>query len=159
MNVIEGSHIASTAKIAIIVARFNQAINNHLLEGTIDTLKRFGQIQDKNITVVWVPGSYELPITAKILSMQSKYDALVVLGTIIRGVTEHFEFIYKSCNFGLSRIAIDSIIPIGLGLLVTNDIGQAIERSGVKGNNKGKEAALAVLEMINILKIIKVSSS
>ncbi|CAD83306.1 6,7-dimethyl-8-ribityllumazine synthase (riboflavin synthase beta chain) [Candidatus Blochmanniella floridana] len=156
MDVIEGNTVVSNiTKIVVVVARFNKAINNHLLEGTIDTLKRVGQVQDENITIVWVPGAYELPLVSQALSISNKYDAIIVLGTIIRGITEHFEFIYKSCNFGLSNISISNLVPIGLGLLVTNDIGQAVERIGIKGNNKGSEAALAALEMINILKTIK----
>lgn len=154
MNIIEGKVTSSASKIAIVVSRFNRFINNNLLEGTLDTLNRVGHIQDNNITVVWVPGAYELPLIVKALAIKNKYDALIALGTIIRGVTAHFEFILKSCNYGLSNISINSTLPIGLGLLTTDTIAQAIERSGVKNNNKGSEAALAVLEMINLLKLI-----
>lgn len=154
MHIIESNIISDKSKIAIVVSRVNRFINNNLLEGAIDILNRVGNVQNKNITVVWVPGAYELPLIVKVLAVKKKYDALIALGTIIRGVTMHFEFILKSCNYSLSTIAIDNALPIGLGLLVADDIGQAIERSGIKNSNKGSEAALAALEMINILKII-----
>lgn len=154
MNVIESNIVSDEAKIAIVVSRFNRFINNNLLEGAIDILSRVGYVQNKNITIIWVPGAYELPLTIKALALKKKYDALIALGTIIRGVTMHFEFILKSCNYGLSNISIENTLPIGLGLLAANDIAQAIERSGIKNNNKGSEAALAALEMINILKMI-----
>lgn len=155
MNIIEGEIVAKEAKIAIVIARINRFINKNLLEGSIDVLKRIGNIQDKNITVIWVPGSYELPLIAKILAMSSKYDAIIVLGTVVRGMTVHFEFISKECNSSISKISVENMLPIGFGLLVTDDINQAIERSGIKGNNKGAEVALSVLEMINILKVLK----
>lgn len=154
MNNIEGSVISNTAKIAIVISRFNRFINNNLLEGAIDVLTRVGGVQNENITIVWVPGAYELPLIIKALAIKNKYHALIAIGTVIRGITAHFEFVVKACNYGLSRVSIDNMLPIGLGLLVVDDIGQAIERSGIKSNNKGTEAALAVLEMINVLKII-----
>lgn len=154
MNLIEANIISETSKIAIAVSRVNRVINNNLLEGALDILNRVGCVQNENITIIWVPGAYELSLTTAALAATKKYDALIVLGTIIRGATPHFDFILKSCNYGFSNISINNILPIGLGLLVVNDIAQAIERSGIKSNNKGTEAALAVLEMINILKKI-----
>lgn len=155
MNVIEGGFIAKEAKIAIVVVRFNRFINENLLKGALDILQRVGHVQDENITIVWIPGAYELPLITKVLAMSDKYDAIVVLGAVIRGFTMHFEFIAKECSTGISNIAMQYALPIGFGLLTTNDINQAIERSGIKSNNKGTEAALAVLEMINILKVIR----
>lgn len=155
MNIIESDIIANEAKIAIAVVRFNRFVNNNLLEGALDILQRIGHVQDKNITIIWVPGAYELPLIAKALAISHKYDGIIALGTVIRGFTVHFEFISKECSSGLSKISMENTLPIGFGLLTTDNISQAIERSGIKSNNKGSEAALAVLEMINILKMIK----
>lgn len=155
MNIIESDVIANTSKIAIVVSRFNRFINKNLLEGALDILQRVGHVKDENITVIWVPGAYELPLITRVIAISHKYDAIVVLGTIIRGLTMHFEFISKECSSSISNIAVSNTLPIGFGLLTTDNISQAIERSGIKNNNKGSEAALAVLEMINILKIIK----
>ncbi|ADV33634.1 6,7-dimethyl-8-ribityllumazine synthase [Candidatus Blochmanniella vafra str. BVAF] len=165
MNVIESNNVVTNAvKIAIVVARFNRFINNNLLDGAIDVLRRIGCVKDQNITVVWVPGAYELSLAIKALAItnsirnnnknKNNYDALIALGTIIRGETEHFHFISRSCSAQLTKISIDNILPIGLGLLVTNNVKQAVERAGIKDKNKGAEAALAVLEMINILKLL-----
>lgn len=155
MNIIESDVIAKEAKIAIAVVRFNRFINENLLDGALDVLQRIGRVKDENITVVWVPGAYELPLVIKVLAMSNKYDAIVALGTVIRGITMHFEFVSRECSAGISDVAIQNTLPIGFGLLTTDDINQAIERAGIKSNNKGAEAALAILEMINILKIIK----
>ncbi|MGK2889607.1 MAG: 6,7-dimethyl-8-ribityllumazine synthase [Candidatus Malihini olakiniferum] len=154
MNVIEGVVATPDARIAIAIARFNHFINDSLLEGAIDALKRIGQVKDENITVVWVPGAYELPITACALA-KSGYDAVVALGTVIRGSTAHFEYVSGECSSGLANVAINSDIPVTFGVLTTESIEQAIERAGTKAGNKGAEAALTALEMINILKNIK----
>lgn len=155
MNIIESDLITKDARVAIAVVRFNRFVNKNLLEGALDTLKRIGHVQDENITVVWVPGAYELPLIVKVLAMSHKYDAIVALGTVVRGLTMNFEFISRQCSISISDIAVQNILPIGFGVLTTEDVNQAIERSGIKSNNKGSEAALAVLEMINILKIIE----
>lgn len=155
MNIIEGEVIAKEAKIAVVVVRFNRFVNENLLTGALDILQRIGCVKNENITVVWVPGAYELPLTTEVLAVSGRYNAIIVLGTVIRGATMHFEFISKECSSGMSNISIKNKLPIGFGLLTTDDMSQAIERSGIKNNNKGAEAALAVLEMINILKIIR----
>lgn len=155
MNIIASSLNAASAKIAIAVVRVNRFINKNLLEGAIDVLQRIGYVREENITVVWVPGSYELPLITKVLAISNKYDAIIALGTVIRGLTMNFEFISNSCSSGISKVSVQNMLPIGFGLLTTDDVNQAIERSGIKGNNKGTEAALVVLEMINIIKSIK----
>ena len=127
MNIIEANVATPDARVAITIARFNNFINDSLLEGAIDALKRIGQVKDENITVVWVPGAYELPLAAGALAKTGKYDAVIALGTVIRGGTAHFEYVAE----------------------------QAIERAGTKAGNKGAEAALTALEMINVLKAIK----
>ncbi|ASY78534.1 6,7-dimethyl-8-ribityllumazine synthase [Pectobacterium parvum] len=158
MNVIEGVVATPDARVAIVIARFNHFINDSLLDGAIDALKRIGQVKDENITVVWVPGAYELPLTVRALTKSAKnggYDAVIALGTVIRGGTAHFEFVAGECSSGLSSVAMDSEIPVAFGVLTTESIEQAIERAGTKAGNKGAEAALTALEMINVLKAIK----
>ncbi|MFB6422099.1 MAG: 6,7-dimethyl-8-ribityllumazine synthase [Candidatus Malihini olakiniferum] len=151
MNIIKGIVATPNARIAIAIARFNHFINDSLLAGAIDSLKRIGQVKDENITVVWVPGAYELPMTARALA-KSGYDAIVALGTVIRGGTAHFEYIAGECSSRLADVAMNSDIPVTFGVLTTESIEQAIERAGTKAGNKGAEAALTALEMINVLK-------
>lgn len=155
MNVIEGVVATPDAKVAIAIARFNNFINDSLLSGALDALKRIGQVADDNITVVWVPGAYELPLATRVLANSNKYDAVIALGTVIRGGTAHFEFVAGECSSGLSSVAMNSEIPVAFGVLTTESIEQAIERAGTKAGNKGAEAALTALEMINVIKAIK----
>ncbi|AJC67344.1 MULTISPECIES: 6,7-dimethyl-8-ribityllumazine synthase [Dickeya] len=155
MNIIEGVVAAPNARVAIAIARFNHFINDSLLEGALDALKRIGQVKEENVTVVWVPGAYELPLTVRALANSQKYDAVVALGTVIRGGTAHFEFVAGECSSGLSHVAMNSDIPVAFGVLTTESIEQAIERAGTKAGNKGAEAALTALEMINVLHSIK----
>ena len=155
MNVIEGIVAAPQARIAITIARFNDFITDSLLDGAIDALKRIGQVSDSNITVVWVPGAYELPLAAQTLADTGKYDAIIALGTVIRGGTAHFEYVAGGASTGLSGVAINSKIPVSFGVLTTENIEQAIERAGTKAGNKGAEAAMTALEMINVIKAIK----
>ncbi|MBS0032534.1 6,7-dimethyl-8-ribityllumazine synthase [Candidatus Palibaumannia cicadellinicola] len=155
MKVIKGIVTASNAHIAIAIARFNHFVNHSLLDGAIDVLIRIGQVKDENITVVWVPGAYELPLTISVLAQSNKYDAVIALGTIIRGETTHFELVAGECSSGLSNVAINSALPVTFGILTTESIEQAIDRAGIKAGNKGAEAALAALEMIHVLQTIK----
>lgn len=155
MNVIEGNVAAPQARVAIAIARFNNFINDSLLEGAIDALKRIGQVSDANITVVWVPGAYELPLAVRTLAETERYDAVIALGTVIRGGTAHFEYVAGECSSGLSSVAMNSRIPVAFGVLTTENIEQAIERAGTKAGNKGAEAAMTALEMVNVIKAIK----
>lgn len=155
MNVIDSIIVASNARVAIAIARFNKFINQSLLDGAIHTLKCIGQVKDENITIVWVPGAYELPLTVHILANSKKYDAVIALGTIIRGSTAHFEFVAKECSNGIAMVAINAALPIAFGVLTTDSIEQAIERAGTNIGNKGAEAALTAIEMINVLQAIK----
>lgn len=155
MNVIEGVVATHNACIAIAIARFNNFINDSLLSGAVDALKRIGQVIDENITVVWVPGAYELPLVTRALAESGKFDAIIALGTVIRGGTTHFEFVAGECSSGLSSVAMNNRIPVSFGVLTTESIEQAIERAGTKAGNKGAEAALTALEMINIIKAIR----
>lgn len=154
MKTIEGIQIAADAKIAIIVARFNQFINQNLLAGAIDALTRSGQVKSINITVIWVPGAYELPLAAKIAAKSGKYNGIVALGAVIRGATAHFDYVASNASSGLMNVCLETSLPIGFGVLTTDTIEQAIERAGSKSGNKGAEAALVVLEMLNVLTAI-----
>lgn len=154
MNIIDVPVAAPEANIAIAIARFNQFINQSLLDGAIDALLRVGQVKKENITVVWVPGAYELPLTVRCLAKTKKYDAIIALGTVIRGGTAHFEFVAGEASSGIASAAMNSDIPVAFGVLTTESIEQAIERAGTKAGNKGAESALTALEMINVLKKI-----
>lgn len=155
MQIIQAKLSCPISKIAIAISRFNNFINTNLLNGAIDILKRIGNIKEENITVIWVPGAYELPIVVNELSQTHKYEAIIVLGTIIRGDTSHFKYIGAESNRSLSNIILKHKIPIALGILNTNDINQAIERAGSKSGNYGAQAAMTALEMINLLKLIR----
>jgi 6,7-dimethyl-8-ribityllumazine synthase len=151
MKIIEGGLAAPQATIAIVISRFNSFINEQLLAGAVDTLKRTGQVADDNITVVRVPGAVELPLATKRVAASKKYDAIVTLGTVIRGGTPHFEFVANECNKGLAQVSLEFDVPVAFGVLTTDSIDQAIERAGTKMGNKGSEAALSALEMVNVM--------
>ncbi|MEH8137086.1 6,7-dimethyl-8-ribityllumazine synthase [Gallibacterium anatis] len=151
MKVLEGQIASPNAKIAVVIARFNSFINDSLLEGALDALTRVGQVKDENITVVKAPGAYELPLVARRLAASKKFDAIVALGTVIRGGTAHFEYVAGEASNGLGQVAMQAEIPVAFGVLTTENIEQAIERAGTKAGNKGAEAALVALEMVNLL--------
>ena len=151
MQVIEGGINAAGKKIAIIVSRFNHFVVESLLDGAVQTLKHYGEVADDDITVVRVPGAYEIPVTAKRLAQSGKYDAIIAVGAVIRGGTPHFEFVAGECNSGLGRVATEFGLPVAFGVITTDSLEQAIERSGSKAGNKGSEAALSALEMVNVL--------
>ena len=155
MKVLEGNIVAPKAKVAVVISRFNSFINESLLEGALDALKRVGQVKDDNITLVRVPGAYELPLVARRLAESKKFDAIVALGTVIRGGTAHFEYVAGEASSGLGKVAMEAEIPVAFGVLTTENIEQAIERAGTKAGNKGAEAALVALEMYNLLNQIQ----
>ena len=154
MQIIEGNLIAHDARIAIVVSRFNSFINEHLLSGALDVLKRQGEVNEDNITVVRVPGAIEIPLTVKKLAQSKKFDAIVALGCVIRGATYHFEIVANESAKGLTQVMLEQEIPVAFGILTTENIEQAVQRAGSKAGNKGAEAASAALEMINVLKQI-----
>ena len=151
MQVIEGGIAASGKKFAIIVSRFNHFVVESLLDGAVQTLQHYGQVSSDDITVVRVPGAYEMPVTAKKLAASGDYDAIIAVGAVIRGGTPHFDFVAGECNSGLGRVATEFGLPVANGVITTENIEQAIERSGSKAGNKGSEAALSALEMVNVL--------
>ena len=154
MKVLEGNIAAPKAKVAVVISRFNSFINESLLEGALDALKRVGQVKDDNITLVRVPGAYELPLVARRLAESKKFDAIVALGTVIRGGTAHFEYVAGEASSGLGKVAMEAEIPVAFGVLTTENIEQAIERAGTKAGNKGAEAALVAIEMVSLLRQI-----
>ena len=151
MNVIEANFDAKGKKVAIVVSRFNSFVVESLLEGAIDALKRHGNVDDNDITVIRVPGAYELPVAAKRVAQKGGFDAIIAIGAVIRGGTPHFDFVAGECNKGLAQVCLDSGIPVSFGVITTDSIEQAIERAGTKAGNKGAEAALGALEMVNVL--------
>ena len=148
---IEGKLILGDDAIAIVVARFNDLITNRLLDGALDTLKRHGA-SDERITVVRVPGSFELPLAADKLAHSGKYAAVICLGAVIQGQTTHDQYINHQVAAGIARASQSSGIPVLFGVLTCQSMEQAIDRAGGKAGNKGNEAALAAIEMVNLLK-------
>ncbi|GGO73704.1 MULTISPECIES: 6,7-dimethyl-8-ribityllumazine synthase [Bowmanella] len=151
MNIIEGNLRATGKKFAIVVSRFNSFVVESLVDGALDTLERVGEVNDQDITLVRVPGAYELPVVAKKLAEKQKFDAIIALGAVIRGGTPHFDFVAGECNKGLAQVSLEFGIPVAFGVITTDSIEQAIERSGTKAGNKGAEAAMGALEMVNVI--------
>lgn len=154
MQIIEGNMRATGKKFAIVVSRFNSFVVESLLEGAVDTLDRLGEVNGDDITVVRVPGAYELPIAAQKIAQSGKFDAIIALGAVIRGGTPHFDFVAGECNKGLAQVSLEHNIPVSFGVITTDSIEQAIERSGTKAGNKGAEAAMGALEMVNVMAAI-----
>jgi 6,7-dimethyl-8-ribityllumazine synthase len=150
-RVIEGDLIATTASITLVVARFNEFVVDSLLKGALDALRRHG-VQEKQITVVKVPGAFELPLAAQKAAEQDACEAVIVLGAVIRGGTPHFDYVAGQAASGIAQVALNSKKPVVFGLLTTDTIEQAIERSGTKAGNKGADAALTAIEMISLLR-------
>lgn len=153
IRTIEGQLNASGLKIAIVAARFNDFIVDRLVSGAVDYLTRHGG-DAENITIARVPGAFELPIVTKKLAASGKYDGIIALGAVIRGATPHFDFVATEATKGLAMISLESGIPVGFGLLTTDNIEQAIERAGTKAGNKGVDAAAAMLETVRVLQQI-----
>ena len=154
IQTIEGQlHQGNEGRYAILVGRFNSFVVEALLDGALDTLKRHG-VEDGQITIVRAPGAWELPVVAKKLAASGKYDAIIALGAVIRGGTPHFEFVAGECAKGLGVVSLDSGLPVIFGVLTTDSIEQSIERSGTKAGNKGADAAITAIEMVNLLKAL-----
>ncbi len=154
IQVIEGQlHQGNEGKYAVLVGRFNSFIVEALLEGALDTLKRHG-VDEKNVTIIRAPGAWELPLVAKKLASSGKYDAIIALGAVIRGGTPHFDFVAGECAKGLGVVGLEYNLPVIFGVLTTDSIEQSIERAGTKAGNKGADAALTAIEMVNLLKAI-----
>lgn len=150
IKTIEGDFRPVTGRIAIACARFNGFIVESLKAGALDALRRHG-IKDEQIDLVWAPGAYELPLLVKKLAGTGRYHGIVALGAVIRGGTPHFDYVAGECSKGLAAVSMDAELPVGFGVLTVDSIEQAIERAGTKAGNKGAEAAMTVVEMINLL--------
>jgi len=150
----EGDLVIREAKVCLVVARFNSFIVEQLEAGAIDALVRHGADRD-DITVVKVPGAFELPLAVQKVASMQKFDAIIALGAVIRGGTPHFEYVAGECVKGISMVSLQHNVPVGFGVLTVDTIEQAIERAGTKAGNKGAEAALSVIEMISLLKSLE----
>lgn len=150
-RIIEGNVVGTGLKIGIVVGRFNEFITSKLLSGAEDALKRHG-VAEEDVTIMWVPGAFEIPMAAQKLAQKGGYDAIITLGAVIRGATPHFEFVSGEVAKGIAKIGRETGIPIIFGVLTTDTIEQAIERAGTKAGNKGFEAAVGAIEMGNLYK-------
>jgi 6,7-dimethyl-8-ribityllumazine synthase len=151
ITVKEGELVLRDARIALLVSRFNGFVVESLLAGAVDTLKRHGA-GERDLQIVRVPGAYEMPIAAQRLAASKRFEAIIALGAVIRGGTPHFEYVAGECTKGLSQVSLTHDIPIAFGVLTVDTIEQAIERAGTKAGNKGAEAAMSTIEMINLLR-------
>jgi 6,7-dimethyl-8-ribityllumazine synthase len=150
-RIIQGDLSGKGLKIGIVAARFNDFITSRLVDGALDGLQRHG-VADGDIDILKVPGAYEIPLAAKMLALSKKYNAVICLGAVIRGATPHFEYVSAEVSKGVASVSLDSGVPVIFGVLTTDSIEQAIERAGTKSGNKGWDAALAAIEMANVIK-------
>ena len=151
MKVLEGKLVAEGMKVGIVGARFNEFIVSKLISGARDGLVRHG-VNDDDITLAWVPGAFEIPHVAKKMAMSGKYDAIICLGTVIRGATSHYDLVCAESSKGIANVGLESGIPVIFGIVTTDNIQHAIERAGTKAGNKGYDCALSAIEMVNLEK-------
>jgi 6,7-dimethyl-8-ribityllumazine synthase len=150
-TIIQGDLSGKGLRVGIVAARFNDFITTRLLEGALDGLQRHG-VAENDIEVVKVPGSYEIPLAAKMMALSKKYHAVICLGAVIRGATPHFEYVSAEVSKGVAAVSMDSGVPVIFGVLTTDTIEQAVERAGTKSGNKGWDAAISAIEMANVVK-------
>lgn len=153
-HVIEGKVVGKKEKIGIVCARFNEFIVSKLLGGAVDGLVRHG-ISEENIDVAWVPGAFEIPLICEKMVKTGKYDAVIALGTVIRGSTSHYDYVCNEVSKGVAQVGLQAGVPVMFGILTTENIEQAIERAGTKAGNKGYDCAVSAIEMINLIKEIE----
>ena len=153
MNVLEGNFSGEGLKIGIVASRFNEFITTKLIGGAEDCLKRHG-VKDNDITLVWVPGAYEIPLMAKKMAMNGSFDAIICLGAVIRGATYHYEMVCNEAAKGISQVALSTGVPVLFGVITTDTIEQAIERAGTKSGNKGYDCAMSAIELVNAVKTV-----
>ncbi len=150
----EGNLIGEKIKVAIVAGRFNEFITGKLVSGAMDALLRHG-LEEKDIDLAWVPGAFEIPLVAQKLASQDQYDAVICLGAVIRGATPHFDYVCAEVSKGVAQVSLKEGKPVIFGILTTESIEQAIERAGTKSGNKGFEAGVSAIEMVNLLREIK----
>ena len=153
MRTLEGKFNGKGLKIGIVAGRFNEFITSKLVAGAVDVLKR-NDVNDDDIDVAWVPGSFEIPLITKKMAESKKYDAILALGAVIKGATPHFDYVCAEVSKGVAQISLHTGLPVMFGVLTTNNIEEAIERAGTKAGNKGADAAFGALEMIDLIKNI-----
>ncbi len=153
MKTLEGKLQAEGLKAAIVVSRFNEFITSKLLGGATDILLRHGA-NAEDITIVWVPGAFEIPLAAQKLAMSKKFDTVICLGAVIRGATSHYDYVCSEVSKGIAHVSLETGVPVAFGILTTENIEQAVERAGTKAGNKGADAAVSAIEMVNLLKNI-----
>ncbi len=153
-NVISAPLVATGLRFAVIAGRFNEFITSSLLSACLDSLKRHGADEDE-IDVVWCPGAYEIPLVAKYIAGSGRYDAVICLGTVIRGATPHFDYVAGECAKGVSHVALETGVPTIFGIITADNIEQAVERAGTKAGNKGADAAVTAIEMANLVRELK----
>ncbi len=151
MKIYSGKFVAKGTRIGIVVSRFNEFISSKLLEGALDCLKRH-DIKDDDIDIAWVPGAFEIPLIASKMAKSKKYDAIICLGSVIRGTTSHYDYVCAEVSKGIASVSLQSDLPVIFGVLTTDNIEQAVERAGTKSGNKGFDAALTAIEMVNVCK-------
>ena len=153
INVIEGKLVADGIKVGIVASRFNEFIVSKLIGGALDGLLRH-DVKEEDITLAWVPGAFELPLTAQKMAKSGKYDAVICLGAVIRGATSHYDLVCNEAAKGIAQVGLQTGLPIMFGVVTTENIEQAIERAGTKAGNKGYDCALSVIETVNLLKAL-----
>ncbi|EOS81355.1 6,7-dimethyl-8-ribityllumazine synthase [Dorea sp. 5-2] len=154
IQVLEGNVVAPEGmKVGIVASRFNEIIVNKLLGGAVDGLVRHG-VEDSNITAAWVPGAFEIPVTAQKMAQSGKYDAVICVGAVIRGDTTHYDYVCNEVSKGVAHVGLAAGIPVLFGVITTENIEQAIARAGSKAGNKGYDCALSAIEMVNLMKQI-----
>ena len=153
MNILEGKLLAENQKVGVVAARFNEFITSKLLGGAIDAFVRHGGAND-DIDVAWVPGAFEIPLVAKKMVESGKYDSVICLGAVIRGATPHFDMVANEATKGVASVSLQTGVPVIFGVLTVDSIEQAVERAGTKAGNKGFEAMVTAIEMVNLLKNI-----
>lgn len=151
MRVLEGKLVADGLKVGIVAARFNEFIVSKLISGALDGLKRHN-VNDDDIDLAWVPGAFEIPLAADKMAQSGKYDAVICLGTVIRGATSHYDYVCSEASKGIAQVSLKTGIPVLFGVVTTENIEQAIERAGTKAGNKGYDCALSAIEMVQLMK-------
>ncbi|MCU0571978.1 MAG: 6,7-dimethyl-8-ribityllumazine synthase [Syntrophobacteraceae bacterium] len=154
MKVYEGKLLAQGLRFGIVISRFNDFICDRLLGGALDALKRSGGSEEQ-IDVFKVPGAFEIPLLAKQVAVSGRYDAVICLGAVIRGATPHFDYVASEVSKGIASVSLETSIPIAFGVLTTDTLEQAIERAGSKAGNKGWDAAMAAIEMVNLIRQVQ----
>lgn len=155
VKTIEANLIGTNLRVGIVVGRFNDFINAKLVDGAVDGLRRHG-VEEDHIDIAWVPGAYEVPFIAKKLVESGKYDAVIGLGTVIRGATTHYDYVCNEAAKGIQQVSLQTGTPVIFGIVTTESIEQAIERAGTKAGNKGYDAAVSAIEMANLVRTIEV---